>query len=360
MKYILISNMYPSKKYPGYGTFVKNICDGLNKIGMSMVGKAIIKGKSINKVSKIFSYFKLYTETIYCFIFKKYDFIYIHYPNLVTPILQILYKIKRPPLIVNFHGGDLDYIPNKLDSYLGKLTYKFCKKCATGIVVPSEFYKEIALNKKIIDNNLIIVSPSAGIDLKTFFYENKPKNNKLHIGFVGRLEKDKGYLNYLNVCLYLKQTKIDFNATIIGNGTGLNEVKEFIQVNNLTDKITMIESVEQSKLGSYYRSFDLLIFCSKRETLGLVGIESMACGTPVIGSDIGGITSYLTNNYNGWIIPLQKPEMQIVQHILNYTSLSDKDILTIRNNCIKTAEKYERSLVCSELYDNINKILCKH
>ena len=49
---------------------------------------------------------------------------------------------------------------------------------------------------------------------------------------------------------------------------------------------------------------DLLIFSSSRtgESLGLTGIEAMACGVPVIGSDIGGIASYVENGSNGWLV----------------------------------------------------------
>ena len=68
----------------------------------------------------------------------------------------------------------------------------------------------------------------------------------------------------------------------------------FIDVHDLKKEITIVNGVPQEKLGDYYRGMDLLIFSSSRtgESLGLTGIEAMACGVPVIGSDIGGIAFY--------------------------------------------------------------------
>lgn len=352
--------MYPTKDFPGYGSFVKNACDGLDKLGMKFSAKSLIKGKPCNRFYKLFSYIKFYISIITSFIFKRYDFIYIHFPNQAIPILRLLYKLKQPPIIINFHGEDLVYEDTGYTGKLGKLTEAFCRSYASGIVVPSEYFKSIVLDKRLIESDKIIISASGGINPKIFFHKTIGRNKKLHIGYVGRLEEEKGIPEFLNVCNLLKEEKIEFKATIIGYGSYLETAKQFIEKNNLSHAISLIEGVEQSRLGDYYRTFDLLIFCSKAKTgesLGLTGIEAMACGVPVIGSDSGGIKSYVKDDYNGWLVPLQNTEEAIIPIIRKYISLSDDKKYSLTKNCLATASYYFHENVCSNLYNNIMKLM---
>lgn len=360
MKYFLISNMYPTKDFPGYGSFVKNACDGLDKLGLIISTKSIICGKPNNKLSKLFSYIKFYISIIISFFFKQYDFIYIHFPNQAIPLLRILYKFKQPQIIINFHGEDLIYEESGYTGYLGRLTEAFCRYYATGIVVPSEYFKNIVINKRLIDADKIVISASGGINSKVFFYKPTCPSKNLHIGYVGRLEEEKGIQVFLNVCNLLNKENIEFKATIIGYGSYLENAKEFLNKNNLSSFVSLIGGVEQSKLGHYYSSFDLLIFCSRAKTgesLGLTGIEAMACGVPVLGSDSGGIKSYVKDDYNGWLVPLQNTEEAIIHIINKYISLSSsqKDLLT--KNCLATASNYTQENVCLNLHSNMTKLL---
>ena len=73
MKFFLISNMYPTPEYPGYGSFVKNVCDGLVSLcECSISGKAVIKGKPKGRINKIIKYLCFYLSIIRGF-FKSYD-----------------------------------------------------------------------------------------------------------------------------------------------------------------------------------------------------------------------------------------------------------------------------------------------
>lgn len=92
-KFFLISNMYPTKKYPGYGSFVKNVCIGLMQYGVFMKYKSVIYGRANGRLYKLFKYLNFYIS-IFLNFFRNYDFIYIHFPNQAVPFLNILYKFK--------------------------------------------------------------------------------------------------------------------------------------------------------------------------------------------------------------------------------------------------------------------------
>ena len=149
MKFFLISNMYPTEDSPGYGSFVKNVCDELRSCGMFLKYKSVIKGRNKDKISKLMKYMSFYLSIIFHF-FKRYDYIYIHFPNQAIPLLSILFLFRKPKIVVNFHGEDLVYSNVGYENVLGKMTEKFCRKFATAIVVPSEYFKSIVEKKKLL------------------------------------------------------------------------------------------------------------------------------------------------------------------------------------------------------------------
>ena len=75
---------------------------------------------------------------------------------------------------------------------------------------------------------------------------------------------------------------------------------------SLSKSFKIFKKVSQQELNIFYNLADAFIFPSRDEPLGLVGIESIAAGTPVIGSDIGGIKEYINEN-NGILFNPNKP-----------------------------------------------------
>lgn len=354
MNFFLISNMYPDASSPGYGVFVKNIVKGLKKHELNCTYKALIIGRPKSLSDKLSKYFKFYMFIILHY-FKKHDFIYMHFPNQALPILIPLYFLKRKKIIINLHGEDLLYNQQGLSLLLGKLNDWFMPK-ADGVVVPSSYYKDVLLgrNKSLCEK--IIISPSGGYN--PLFFHATPKNfskNTIHLGYVGRIDKDKGWREFIEMTKYLP-SPLNYEATIIGAGAQISDLHNLIK--DRMNKIRHITNVAQDRLELYYSSFDLLIFPSSRkeESLGLVGIEAMACGTPVIGFNVGGISSYLIDGYNGYLVQIGDVKGLAIA-VLKYTSLSINKKQNMFNNCIASSKKYSTDNVSRELSTEIKKYI---
>ncbi len=153
-----------------------------------------------------------------------------------------------------------------------------------------------------IENTIVIPN---GIDPK-FFYPIK--NAKQKIGyeddkpllfFSGRLAPEKGILKMLKAAKMLIRKGVDFNLHIAGSGP-ISSVaklysKRFKQVN-------FLGRIPFKEIGIHYSAADLTLFPSTYdEAFGLVIIESMACGTPVIGFNVGAIPE-LINSKNGLVV----------------------------------------------------------
>lgn len=343
-----ISNMYPSLDNPGYGVFVKNIIVGLNKEGVKTRCMSVISGRGNNVFSKIFKYIIFYCSICFHY-FKKYDYIYVHFPTYSAPILYILMHINKKKLIINYHGEDLLYQNESwLQQKLGVISDKLTRKFANIVVVPSTYYKRITLSRCLAKVENIIVSPSGGIDCNVFYSKrNRVMKDYFHLGYVGRLEELKGILEFIDACVLISK-KYKIKVTIIGYGP-LNEI-----VKEKTKQYSFFEiiyGIIQTQLTNYYNNFDLFYFPSKRKTesLGLVGIEAMACGTPVVGSNIGGITSYLKHKKNGYISDVNNLINDMVKYTEQYINLSTIEKHNMTENCIKTSLSYHNDVVCKNL-----------
>lgn len=358
--------MWPDKDSPGYGSFVRNLSDGFVENGFEVVHKALIIGKPNLKIAKIKSYSNYYWHVLKGFIQGGYDLIYIHFPNQTIPMLRMLYSFRQPKIVVNYHGEDLLYYPKGYKGILGRMTDKFIRRHATKVVVPSNFFKEIIEKRGTTDVEKIIVSPSGGI-AENIFYPPKAisnsqifsEENPIKLGYIGRLEPEKGIHVFLEVLKKLISMRFPFKATIIGYGSQEKDVTDFISNPNVKEKVNYIPGLPQQRLGEIYRNIDLLIFPTlAHESLGLTGIESMACGTPVIGSRLGGVTTYLKDGYNGFLVAPGSPS-EIIERIIQYTEMPEKQQTEIREHCISTSRRYYSSYVCNELSSELDAIINK-
>ncbi|MFD1848633.1 glycosyltransferase family 4 protein [Oceanobacillus bengalensis] len=348
MKLLLISNMYPDKDNPNYGVFVKNTENILLDEGFEVDKVVFFKQKG--HLKKLLLYIIYYIKIIWKGLFSTYDIIYVHYAAHNSLALNFLYKIKPVRIFTNVHGSDV--VPEfrkreKLQKHVHTLLNH-----SDRIITPSNYYKEVVTKKYNIDPQKIRVFPSGGIDFNTFHPLDKRKAmNKLglshdvnYIGYVGRIDVLKGWdiflqaLKMLNDEGKLKNTK----AIMIGNGLQIQKLHELINKSGLDDKIVYFDFMNQNDLKYAYNAIDVFCFPTMREgeSLGLVGLEAMACARPVIGSEMGGILDYTVNDLNGFLFRPGDPS-DLKNKIEKFMKLSDKEKGEMSIQAINTAEKYE-------------------
>lgn len=145
-----------------------------------------------------------------------------------------------------------------------------------------------------------------GINLEHFSAEVPPIerfcDGKWNILFVGRLERRKG-LRYL-LGAYKKVKKELPNSRLIVVGAGKRRKYEKLVTKANLEDVVFTGYVPNEDLPIYYHTADL--FCAPatgEESFGIVLLEAMAVGKPVIASDIAGYASVLTNNAEGFLVP---------------------------------------------------------
>lgn len=131
--------------------------------------------------------------------------------------------------------------------------------------------------------------------------------------FVGRIEPVKGLMSVIDALQILKGNHPSLfekaRLLVIGGGKKDEElstnkevirIKGAIEQHGLKDKVFFLGSVEQTQLQKYYSIADVLVVPSLYESFGLVTVEALACGTPVIVSQIGKMKSIVKEGKNGF------------------------------------------------------------
>ena len=341
-KLLLLSNMYPSEKSPGHGIFVKNIEQMLAHSGID-IKRAVVYGRHNNLLAKALAYMRFMCRAMYELCFSKRT-VYIHFVAHSSLPLLLMSLFKRFRVIAHVHGGDVLpalYEPAHVRQIKRWLACKTLNK-AQLIIVPSQWFKHLLVVEYLLEANLIEVNPSGGVDTEWF----KPLTNHhkfnpaqtLKLGYVGRLDKGKGVETLLRA---LQKTTLAVQCEIVGGGTEESKFKVLAEKLGLGEKVRFVGLSQQKKLVEHYRKYDFFIFPSEMdESLGLVGLEAMACGTPLIATIRAGMQDYQAEAENTLGFESGNPA-SLVAAIAKASSLSAAQYRAMSLNARQTAERFD-------------------
>jgi glycosyltransferase involved in cell wall biosynthesis len=135
------------------------------------------------------------------------------------------------------------------------------------------------------------------------FYSDQPRslpNGKLRLISIGSLVPKKNQLLLIEIATLLKSTDIDFELLILGEGPDRPQLEEEIAVQGLTGMVQLMGNVHD--VPFYLHQANLFIHPAIYEPFGLVLLEAMAAGVPVVSLDGGGNRDILVDGKNGFLI----------------------------------------------------------
>jgi D-inositol-3-phosphate glycosyltransferase len=189
---------------------------------------------------------------------------------------------------------------------------------ADAIVVASDHEKHL-LTALYGADPAKIASVPCGVDLDLFTPIEKEtarhrlglKEGERIILFVGRIEPLKGIDILIGAAAQLHEDE-NFRVLIVGGDAGalaqINELRAQADGLGVGHHISFVGAVDHAELPLYYNAADVCVVPSFYESFGLVAIESMACGTPVVASRVGGLASTILDGETGYLISWRCPE----------------------------------------------------
>jgi len=163
--------------------------------------------------------------------------------------------------------------------------------------------------------------------------------------FASRIDEKKGWDILVEAINILKSRDPNFfnnrKFIIIGSGSCEKRLNNLIEKYELEEMIIRVDMVSREVLSMYFSISKWFIFPTymESESLGLVGIEAMASGTPIIASNFAGPTTYVKDGVNGYFFEV-KNYMSLVDKILLTSKLNNKEYLEICKNALNTAKQF--------------------
>lgn len=288
----------------------------------------------------------------------KPDIIHTHHPFLLGKAALKTAKNLKIPIVFTYHtlyDQYLHYIPlptTLTAPLVNNLVRSFCNE-VDGIIAPSSVVKDY-INTHAIPT-LITIIPSS---ISTLFFQKKiTETKKPHHPFrlltVSRFAQEKNIPFLLDVMALLNHNHFEF--TLAGYGPEYKNLQNYAYKYKKfsTKHVQFVEKPTKQTLIDLYEQADIFIFASTSETQGLVLIEAMAQGTPVIALEGPGQRDLIENGINGFLIKNPEDMKQKIEECMHNKLLHE----TLQKNALLTAQQYTPQTLLSKLVNFYFSIL---
>jgi glycosyltransferase involved in cell wall biosynthesis len=199
------------------------------------------------------------------------------------------------------------------------------QELADKIVVPSESVARVAGEWSSVPRDKVVVIPNA-VDVEApcstgFQPVQRSATGEIRVGFLGRLDPVKRVPDLMDAIVDLDDA---FELHIYGEGPVRRGLELMILQFGFEDRITLHGRTVSPQAA--IRSMDVLVLPSEAEGFGLVLIEAMAAGVPVVATDVPGIRDVVRNGETGLLVPVARPDLlaQAIRRVTEDDALREK------------------------------------
>ncbi len=193
-----------------------------------------------------------------------------------------------------------------------RYAFAFYLRFASRVIVVSDYVRKFTVEffPFVDEKNIVVVHN--GVDVQRFQPAQQDVRKELRIaphdvvvGFIGRLEEQKGIAYLLQAINELNKAFNNLKVVIVGDGT----LREQLQSQARTLQLTNVEFVGfQSDTPKYFRLFDVFVLPSLFEGLPVSVIQAMAAGCPVVASKVGGVAEVVEHEVTGILVEAARPQ----------------------------------------------------
>ena len=296
---------------------------------------------------------------------RNMDIIHAHTPFMMGSAAFLAAKVNKTPIVGSFHTLFTNSSVIREYTSSNRLAQKLAKKYAwsyarwfynnmDGVIAPSNSIASLLKGKGIANVHTI---PNS-IDLERFNSSVTSKGLRKELAgdhgrvvlYVGRISREKKLEVAIKAAQRLKR-RGGPAFVFIGTGPALDYYKNMVSRLGLDDTVKFLGFVENKMLPKYYAAGDLLCMPSTFETQGIVALEAMAMGKPVVGADYLALKELISNGRNGekfkpgdWNGCARKIE-KVINNIDSYNETTD------------TARRFSNSRVTTQLLDFYKEVI---
>ena len=279
----------------------------------------------------------------------RYDLIHSHYwlSGRLGSWVQDRWNL---PHLVMFHTlGTVKNIAGLADDEpdLRIATEKKLTRTCQRILAPTEREKDNLITYYNAASDKIGVAP-CGVNLDLFEPIDRAAarsslgfdENETILLYVGRFDPIKGIDRLLEAVTHLQDHRQLRLVIIGGDGPDTPEYQNLQKMTHtlgIQNRVTFVGRIEQKRLPPYYSAADVLVVPSYYESFGLVGLESLACGTPVVATEVGAMRKIIRDGETGQIVTKANPRSlaKAIESIINRSGATKFSAGMIRASVLK-------------------------
>lgn len=203
------------------------------------------------------------------------------------------------PVTITARGSDVNVA---LKESIPSRWFQWARQHVSAFITVSVALKKVLIEAGVPTNQVEVIRN--GVDLE-LFAERDRQAARSRLGLhrttllsVGNLVEGKGHHLAIDALRELR----DCELIVIGKGPEADRLRQQVQSAGLQARVRFIEHVAQTELADFYSAADVTILASSREGMPNVVLESMACGTPVVATDVGGTSEVITSPSAGVLV----------------------------------------------------------
>lgn len=286
----------------------------------------------------------------------KLDIAHAHTPFGIGLLAKYISERQLIPLVYTHHTHYPEYTKFYLKErvllpYLAKVYTTWFSDISHAVIAPSLKMKKLLREYGVKQKVPIYILPT-GIDLQVFKKaetEGQALRRRLNISpqtkvllSVSRIAKEKNIEFLINS--FAKLARPDIVFILVGDGPFLEEAKRIAKKLQIDRKIIFIGKVSPDKVSAYYKAADIFLFASLTDTQGIVLLEALACGLPVIALKDDAFADVVLNGQNGFLTS-QQNFVKKVSVLLGDEPLYKK----FSGEAVKTAALYSNENMAKKL-----------
>src|SRR3989338_1033300 len=301
----------------------------------------------------------------------KLDIVHAHTPFSLGVLAKSVSKEQKIPMVYTHHTDYPEYIKfywkdKIILPRLMKVYTRLFSNLSNGIIAPSlkikRYLRGYGVNKKIpiyvlqtgIDLNLFKKSPAAG-----FLVRRKlgisPQAKVLIC--VGRIGQEKNVEFIIRAFGEISKDREGIFLMMVGEGPFFESLKKIVKDSGLDKKVIFTGRISHDEIKDYYNAADLFVFASYTDTQGIVIIEAMACGLPVVALKDDAFSDMIADGKNSFMVNKQSEKIfaQKVNQLLGDKELYRK----FSSAAIKQAAAFSKENMAKKLISVYKSLLKK-
>ena len=248
---------------------------------------------------------------------EDYDIIHTHIPTPWSADWSVISsKFKNKPLVVTYHNdiigdGAVEYIARFYNSTALKMLLRRADK----IIITQPSYLKSSPHLMDYQNKIEVIP--GGVDVDKFhpeidsFEEHEKGNTIFFLSLLDEFHRYKGLDYLLKAAKLVKNEIADVKLIVGGKGVLMDHYKKMVVSMGLEGNVKFAGFIADENIADYYSRANVFVLpsiSSLQEGFGIVALEALACGTPVITTDIVGVADDLAEVGGGIVVPPKNPD----------------------------------------------------